>query len=793
MRVGMAFKPALVALMMLGLATVARASTGELYAKGDMLYSRGNYTEALDAFVEAAASAEAEGLSSYQFSAGYNASFCAHRLLKNDEAIRLAEAALAVAARNQESPWAARRGSRVNEIELLGVIERSHYTMARLGEGQRQHRRTVARYREVFRLREGDRPLSADEVKGLPGDARSLGWRLIEREAAYLHDAGRTAPARALLRDAIAGAEDDLVASPKDKLASSYAAKLLRALANIEGFVGYDQHAYDLTLREWELGKSWKKPNELFALNMSRLAAAADLNGAGDALIKEANEVLAQAIAAKARDLAGIKRLHASVAARALTPEQRAAQLLAASDESKAGGDGHEHFFSSRDLLFEHASQNQPGLDDRFHAFLNQTRRQGNLRAEPRIYRRYADWLLAQGRPAEAIRLYRQALQLTLRYQWHPMVPALHAKLGAAYLMDGQRDKADAAWTEIERYAGRHPDIPALAILRARETQLATLLKAGRADEAAAFARAWYRFGIERRVAEYWLAPFNAELVRAATPPSLPADDRLAARNVVLHPSAITTVAVSGQPAEAMFYLINPSAKTATGQIALEGPGLTAGEDDKEHLAFAFAENAPSRRLAVPLTLDGGDFIKIRLRMKPADKPAASDASSTIQLTWSASAGKHAASGGWRYSWDGAAINASVLESAEVGLNPFVGMPVRHSVHVPAGDTGPVAFRVRASRPLRIEYVDTQSGALLAVDNNGNGDLTEAGDLCVGAQAASASPTPLLAPAAGSSNAEIEVWYFPTIDTPKDSEITLGVELSHDNEWSLQATDRLKL
>jgi hypothetical protein len=194
----------------------------------------------------------------------------------------------------------------------------------------------------------------------------------------------------------------------------------------------------------------------------------------------------------------------------------------------------------------------------------------------------------------------------------------------------------------------------------------------------------------------------------------------------------------------------------------------------------------------LPLKLDGGDFMKIRLRMNPSEKPSAADAASTILVSWSGSVAGETTDARWRYSWDGTSSNASVLEAVEAGLNPFIGMPVQHSVHLPPGNPEPVPFRMRASSPLRIEYVDAKSGALLAVDNNGNGDLTEAGDLCVGAKAENAAPTPLLVPVTGSSNAEIEVWYFPTTDTPKDREITLGVELYQDKEWRPHATDRLK-
>lgn len=781
----------LIILVALFFGSVGHATTQEAYANAEKLNASERHDEALVAFIEAARAAEEEGRQSYRFSAYYGASFSAHRLVKNDEAIRYAEKALAVAEQNRSASWAMRRQNRLNEIELVGLIERSCYTQARIGEGQRHHRRAVARYRDLFLLPAGDQPLSADEVKSMPPDARSLGWRLIEREADYLHDTGQTTVARAMLRLAIESANADLVPAPVERNVSFYAYKLLRTLASIEGFIGYEQNAFDLSAREWELSKSWKKPAELHAIRIGYLANLTDLNGADDEVIKEADQVLEQATAAKVRNLAAIRRVHAGIAARKLTPAQRATQLGEAVKESKATGDGHEHFFSSRDLLFEHAAQNQPGLDERFHEFLNQTRSQGNLRAEPRIYRRYGDWLVLQGRYADAVRVYRQALQLTLRYEWHPMVPGIYAQLGAAYLLDGQDAQAHAAWDSIERYVMSHPDIPATAIVRARETQLYALIKAGRRDEALAFARVWRRYGTERNVAAYWLVPFDAATISAASPrPLVPTV--VAGKQIRLNPTAITTVAVTGESAEAVFYLLNPDSKAAKGLITLTGPGARAIDESKEHLGFALSDGASPSSVAVPLTLDGGDFITIRLRMKPAEKPEAAGFSQ-IQISWSDAGERRVAVSAWRYSWDEAALNASVLEAAEGDLNPFIGMPVQHSVHVPEHEARPVPFRVRASSPLRIEYVDIRTGGLLAVDNNGNGDLTDAGDICNQAKAGGLAPSPLLRPGEGSSTAEIEVWCFPTAETRKDGEITLGVELYDGNAWNRHAVDRLKL
>jgi tetratricopeptide (TPR) repeat protein len=777
-----------IALVLVCLFTGAHASTVELYQKAVSLCSAKNDEAALPVFLEAAEAARNEGKASYLFSAYYQASFTAHRLSKNMESMRYAGEALLVAEQNRSGDWTRRRTNLINEIELIGLLERGHGRLAQIGAAWNQHRRAVSRYREVFGLPADDRRLEPGDVARMTVDARPLGWRLIEREAHYLHETGQTTQAKSLLRSAIAAAESDLDARVHRQ--SFYPVKMVGSLASMEGFTGYDQLSLDLLQKEKELCKSWADRSHLQRIEMNWLINFADLQGANDEIVKRADAVLAEATAAGSINVAAFKRMHTHIAARHLSHEQRVARLLAAADESRRMENEEEHFFSSRDVLFEQAARNRPGLDGEFHAFLNQTRLQGNLRAEPRIYRRYGDWLRLQGRYADAIRTYRQALQLTLRFEWHPLVPQLYAKLGATYLADGQDEQARAMWAEVARYAVLHPDIPAVTILSARHIQLHALLRAGLLAEAALFAQEWYRYGVAQQVPSRSLAPFEPAVVKAYKPGTNPAAGA-ASKHVLLHPTIITTVALPEQDAVTAVYLLNPDSKPASGTLAMRGPGPRVLDGGKDQLGISFSVAGPEKSLALPLSLGGGDFVKIQLVMPPGRLPAP-EAPATIHLVWTDDATGQTRTMLWHYSQGGTAVNASVLEAAQVGFNPFIGLPVQHSVHIPEAGETPVAFRVRASSPLRIEYLDSTTGRLLAVDNNGNGDFTESGDFWTPVRGEKPGiSSPALTAGKETSTATIEVWYFPNETTGGDREIELSVELHQPAGWQQQAIDRL--
>ncbi|HSH93789.1 MAG TPA: hypothetical protein VK968_06560, partial [Roseimicrobium sp.] len=263
-------------------------------------------------------------------------------------------------------------------------------------------------------------------------------------------------------------------------------------------------------------------------------------------------------------------------------------------------------------------------------------------------------------------------------------------------------------------------------------------------------------------------------------------------KNVLLNPSAITTIALTGQPASTSVYLLNPDSKSVRGTLSLTGPGLAVQAGDKEHLEILCTAGKPDADATTPLSLDGGDFIKIQLSVLPAQS---SDAKKPdpITLTWKDTAGGVARTAVWNYNWDEASSNAAVLDAAQTGLNPFIGLPVEHSVYIPETSKSTIPFRIRANHPLRIEYVDAHSGVLLAVDHNGNGDFAESGDFCAPAADTSVnSATPVVGVGSETSTAKIEVWYFPNEETKQTHDIELDIELLQNTRWEQQAVDRIK-
>ena len=72
---------------------------------------------------------------------------------------------------------------------------------------------------------------------------------------------------------------------------------------------------------------------------------------------------------------------------------------------------------------------------------------------------------------------------------------------------------------------------------------------------------------------------------------------------------------------------------------------------------------------------------------------------------------------------------ALLLDAGTLEANPFHSITFTHQLAVPDDGAPGVAFRLRSPAPLRIEYYDSSSGRLLAIDANGNGDFSEEGDL----------------------------------------------------------------
>jgi len=125
--------------------------------------------------------------------------------------------------------------------------------------------------------------------------------------------------------------------------------------------------------------------------------------------------------------------------------------------------------------------------------------------------------------------------------------------------------------------------------------------------------------------------------------------------------------------------------------------------------------------------------------------------------------------------------------------SPFRSVVLFHELAVPVHEPEGVSFRLVSKTPLRFEYYDPSSQALLGVDANGNGDFTETGDLYF--KGSSGAAAALVPAGPGDKSHGVEVRIF-AIDggpaAPEPASLILAAEVFRDGKWSKEAEDTLK-
>jgi tetratricopeptide (TPR) repeat protein len=769
------------------------ALANHTYDQAYQLKLKGKHAEAIEGFLLAEKEALAQGDALTRFSSFYCASFSAHRLSRNSDCLEYAEAALRIAEDNRTA-WIGRSKQPVFEIELIGLIERCYYNLARLGDGWQANRRGVDFLRAHYGHPSSE-PLQPEEVLQFPRMMRGQGWRFIEREAEYLHETGNTTEAIELLEAAIVAATPDLELN--DSIRSFYALKLIGKLGVIEGFVGYEPRAIELFELEYSHAEHWASRRNLIGIRMNFLAETVDYRGADDDMVAEADALLKEYEDAGYFALGAVKRLHARILAGRVSDDERLKSLLEAAQSGIQDELLVESFYASRNALFIRAANNESGLDQEFMDFLSQSRTQGNLRAEPRIYRRYGDWLRQQNRYGEALRVYRISLDRILVNEWHPQAIMLYSKIAAAYLDAGEPALALTAMQELNDYLEAHPEIPPHAVLISLRGWMIALLANGDYALARAEAERWYAFGVAAAVPEKHLLVFSHQFVEAfilEQDVSIQISQSEVGRGVLLHPRSVTTLGLPEQSARVAFFLLNSGSAYESGQLKVSGNGLvqlSAPSEQPIIIQQNLSETETS--LFLPLSLSGGTLRKLYLQQGVA--PDATIAcESHVRLEWISSQRQLTDRAIWHYSLGEATEFAAVIDAAEISPNPYIGVPVEHTIYFPPElQQLQLPIRIRASQPFRIEYRDPTTGGTIAVDNNGNGDFNEAGDFWKPNRGAhSEVNAPRVTRIEHLPYGSIEVWYFPDEPTSPRS-LDLTVEVFDGEQWLIQAVDQIQL
>ena len=172
---------------------------------------------------------------------------------------------------------------------------------------------------------------------------------------------------------------------------------------------------------------------------------------------------------------------------------------------------------------------------------------------------------------------------------------------------------------------------------------------------------------------------------------------------------------------------------------------------------------------------------------------AAAVETAQVRVAWQNTGQTAGPAATWDVRWDPAATGSMVLDASSLEANPFRYVSLFHELAVPAGEDLGIPFRLRSPVPLRIEYYDSSSQHLLAIDANGNGDFTEPGDLHVRGPSGVAAAIVPVTPAAGNLTVEVHVFTVDGQALPSEpSSLLLVAEVYRDGAWVKEAEDILK-
>ena len=244
----------------------------------------------------------------------------------------------------------------------------------------------------------------------------------------------------------------------------------------------------------------------------------------------------------------------------------------------------------------------------------------------------------------------------------------------------------------------------------------------------------------------------------------------------------IETLAAPGHVAFTRFCVVNPQAAGVRGQLVATGPGAQLDN----HL-LRFQAGQPRRRAELPLSLASGSDTPVDV----AATAAAGASSCEVSLAWRSADGGAGTAASRTARWDAAAADCIVLDAGVLEANPFHSITFTHQLAVPADGASGIAFRLLCPMPLRVEYDDSSSGQLLAIDANGNGNFSDEGDLHLSnPSGVAAAWVPLALP-----RSAVEIHLFaltgePLFPAPRA--IVLSAEAWRDGAWTKAAEDVLE-
>lgn len=674
-------------------------------------------------------------------------------------------------------------------IECRGDLDRALSNLGRIAEGYAELRRIWRDIGEYRVTEEGGipgNPRQAADLADWSPKLRSLLWRANTREAEFLDIMGRTHEAVAILRHASAQVT---ALGRADDNENFYAAKIRPALARMVDFLGYRPEAMEIQRAAIADTAVRLNGSSLWGARINLLRDIQQYEGPSRANLDEAEECHRQmgrlSPTGRYRTIAILlEKMRADYDAN----YDASGNIRRLADQLHRDGMLFYGLYGERDALV--AAGNKPGLDGEFVRLLNATRKMGNKRGEPTLYREYAAYLRRIGRSADALPLYREALRLTESFGWMLHAPRLRLAIIGTFCELHDFASAEAEWSALDRQLATIADFPADCALEIRVARIQWHLLRGQGMEAAAALEEARAFADARKINAWLRGPLDRlRLDASATVSATQPATKVAAPAlgpVGLQPSRVETNAASGDPLRARFALRNPDARARTGEFRARGPAiqLRLGNAPRLITGTAAAGRAENE-LRLPLTLAPREELGIVLETKGVP---AEGAKSSWQIAWRDNSGETGAE--WRITTERDPFVVSVLNANQLRRNPFYAISFTHQIVRRAGSPGLTNIRFIASTPLRLEYYDAATYRLLAVDAEGNGLFTDPGDALLAD--ADSNLAPDMTFDGKERLREIEIVVFSTDATPAAGRQTIVAELLIEDRWEPVARNELE-
>lgn len=722
--------------------------------------------------------AVAAGNADYATSAGLNAAYLMYGKDQSVAGGRFArEVILALDALEYNIPG----GDALRRVQLFGLMQRALQMDGKIGAAWQANRAAAETLRGQKLSADGDgRSITVAEIKTLAPRLRSYGWRLIEREADILDLVGRSLDARVLLDEAITTLGDDWNAIPE--LERFYAFKLAARRCELLDYLGYEIQAIET---QQKLSPAAPGIPEIrtsgLTLQFNLLRNLSQWDGPSENLLEQARGISSQ-LNADGKD-PGALRLLAKMELDLRESKTALEELRNSPKKEAALGDFLESAYADRDSLISRVKTGEENLDPEFKALLAKMRIQGNKRGEPLLYEEYGNYLLARKRPHEAIAMFQEALRLKHSFGLILHEPKLIYALFEARFAAGDLAGAKATLAKLEAFLQQHEkDLPAARLVDAHVRRAMALGKLGEKDAAKTVLELARRLAVglpeyRRRLLE----PDQQE--RIINPDKGASSAASVAARLRIQPLEVVTTSAPKREAHTRFSVSNSGPVGVTGEWVISGPGTEKFAD-----SIHFSAGNPEASLKIPLTVSGGGDSSLNVIMVAVEGISAAQ----VRVAWHQAGVDNAATSTWNVSWAADMADRVVLDASALEANPFRSISLFHEFAIPVGEETGIPFRLRSPAALRLEYYDAASDQLLAVDANGNGDFTEAGDLHTRGPSGIACAVIPIRKSAADLTVEVRI-FAPTGEalavTPA---LVLETEIYRNGTWVKEAESTLK-